>query len=460
MVPWLEKTTKLNNTGEGKFNFFKAGLAGLVILALCLGIYWGNKPNAYAVLLNDETVAVVENQELVEATVEKLCGEMAELSAVACQEKLDFQPVRAKSEELIPPEALEQLLREKLTFVTQGTVIKVDGQAVATVASEEVAQRVLEEVKEAYVPEKENLEIQDVKIRQEVAFETREVPVASLLSAEKAKSLLLNGVEELETYIVQPGDSLWTIARNHNMTVAELQEANPQLEGDRLDLGQELNLVKTKPLLSVVVVTNLKTSVPIPFEVKVEKSNSMLRGQEKVKQQGINGQKDMEYRIVYENGTQIAKEKLRETIVQEPVPKIVTRGTKLVLASRSGSSQGVLSWPVRGRLTSSFGYRGREFHTGLDIATSKEQPIRAAEDGVVTFSGWKGNYGYMVAIDHGDGLVTRYAHNSRNLVKVGDKVKKGDIIARVGSTGRSTGSHLHFEVLINGKHYNPMKFLK
>lgn len=461
MVSWFKAISRSFSKDAGaKATYWRTGVAGIVILALSIWFYLGNRPNAYALLLNGEQIALVEDQAMVESVLKKLSGEMGWLGQVGFQERLEYQEVRAKAEELISAEALEGLLREKLTFTTRGTVIKVDDQVVAAVASEEVAQKALEEVKKANLPQGENIVIQDVKIREKVAFETREVPVASLLTEEQLKSLLLNGVDQVKTYTVQQGDSLWSIARNHNMTVAELKAANPQLEGEKLDLGQRLNLVETKPLLHVVVVTDLKTTVPIPFEVKVEKDKSLMRGQEKVKQEGVPGKKEMEYRIVYQNGVQIAKEKLKETIVQKPVPKIVTRGTKLVLASRGERSQGILSWPLRGRLTSRFGYRGREFHTGLDIAASKGQPVRAAEDGVVTYSGWAGNYGYMVAINHGDGLVTRYAHNSELLVGVGDKVQRGEIIARVGSTGRSTGSHLHFEVMINGQHYNPLSYLK
>lgn len=125
------------------------------------------------------------------------------------------------------------------------------------------------------------------------------------------------------------------------------------------------------------------------------------------------------------------------------------------------------AWPVMGRLTSPFGWRknpysnrGNEFHTGIDLAGPYGTPIRAAADGVVTFSGWKAGWGKNILISHGYGYVTQYAHNSSLLVKAGDKVKKGQIIARLGSTGRSTGPHLHFGVAKNGKWINPLNELK
>ena len=121
------------------------------------------------------------------------------------------------------------------------------------------------------------------------------------------------------------------------------------------------------------------------------------------------------------------------------------------------------AWPLQGRITSGFGWRKnpyssklREYHEGIDIAASYGSAIRAAGDGVVTFSGYKTGWGRVVIISHGFGYVSQYAHNSSLLVKAGDKITRGQVIARLGSTGRSTGPHLHFGVAQNGKWINPL----
>lgn len=122
-------------------------------------------------------------------------------------------------------------------------------------------------------------------------------------------------------------------------------------------------------------------------------------------------------------------------------------------------------WPVKGWISSGFGYRispftgRRVFHEGLDIATKYNAPVKAAAKGIVVFAGRKAGYGKTVIIDHGYGYITKYGHNNALKVKAGDKVGKGDIIAEVGSTGRSTGPHVHYEVLVNGIPVNPLKFI-
>ena len=116
-------------------------------------------------------------------------------------------------------------------------------------------------------------------------------------------------------------------------------------------------------------------------------------------------------------------------------------------------------------VTSSYGYRadpfgrGGQFHKGIDFDARTGDPVMTVADGVVSYSGVRGGYGNVVEVDHGNGYVTRYAHNSRLTVKAGDLVRAGEQVAKAGSTGRSTGAHVHFEVWENGRVVNPRKFL-
>jgi murein DD-endopeptidase MepM/ murein hydrolase activator NlpD len=126
-----------------------------------------------------------------------------------------------------------------------------------------------------------------------------------------------------------------------------------------------------------------------------------------------------------------------------------------------------LSLPVAGRITSAFGQRRDpfeqgegEFHHGLDIANSLGTPVRATADGVVRVASWQGGYGRLVVIDHGRGFKSYYGHNSKLLVKPGDRVNRNEVIALMGTSGHSTGYHVHYEVWQNGRPVNPLKFAK
>lgn len=135
-------------------------------------------------------------------------------------------------------------------------------------------------------------------------------------------------------------------------------------------------------------------------------------------------------------------------------------------APRTSYSGGKFCWPsaVSQRITSSYGYRThpisgkKKLHRGIDIGAAMGSNVLAAEAGKVTTAGWNNSYGYYITINHGNGYITLYAHNSKLLVSKGDNVKRGQVIAKCGSTGNSTGPHIHFEVSLNGKLQNPMNF--
>lgn len=140
--------------------------------------------------------------------------------------------------------------------------------------------------------------------------------------------------------------------------------------------------------------------------------------------------------------------------IAEPVSKMIDDGGPVTLAL-----------PAKGRISSGFGTRFHpidkqsKFHGGIDIAIPKGTPVKAAADGVVKFAGWRGGYGYAVVVEHADGMETLYAHNDKLLVEKGQEVGAGDQISFSGSTGKSTGPHLHFEVRQDGALVNPMKYL-
>lgn len=187
----------------------------------------------------------------------------------------------------------------------------------------------------------------------------------------------------------------------------------------------------------------------------------MYKGTSKIVTQGVKGEAKLEADVTYINGQEQQRDILSNVTVREPTTTIKAVGTK---EKPKTASTGSFSWPISGRINSYFGGRyifGRySYHSGIDIAASYGASIRAADGGKVTFAGYKGSYGNLVVITHDNGTQTYYGHNSSLLVSAGQKVSKGQAIARAGSTGRSTGTHCHFEVRVRGSAVNPLNYLR
>lgn len=177
--------------------------------------------------------------------------------------------------------------------------------------------------------------------------------------------------------------------------------------------------------------------------------------------------------VIRDQKEELAQIRQDRRLLEESIDRMEEQSKQLEaqirdLSNKNGVSlgTGVMIWPVpNARITSYFGWRmhpilkKRKYHSGLDLAVAYGTPIKAADNGVIIFSGRNGDYGNMIALDHGSNITTVYAHCSSLLAKVGQKVSKGEIIAKVGSTGLSTGPHLHFEVRKNGVPVNPLSYL-
>lgn len=208
----------------------------------------------------------------------------------------------------------------------------------------------------------------------------------------------------------------------------------------------------SQPLINVSVTRESKILEEIPYKKLTEKNSEMFKGETKMKQQGTNGEKESIYRIIEENGQQIAQVTLAEKIIVEPVDQIQFEGTKVMPSRGTGD----FMWPASGGYISSpMGPRWGTYHKGIDIARPSNYNIFASDNGDVIYTGYEEGFGNKVVINHNNGYQTLYAHLRKIHVVEGQIVPKGTIIGLMGNTGYSKGIHLHFEVEKNGVLIDP-----
>ena len=352
--------------------------------------------------------------------------------------------------------ALETALNEELNMVEHGFALYVDGQFIGATQTEGALEELLDQVAAPYRNENtvsidfvESVEIRECDLSVD-AF-TNLADIALLLNSTKAGEVI---------YTVVKGDCWSLIAQEHELTSKELLALNPGYDMDKLQIGDELLISRSVPYLTVVATQMEYYVADVPYEIEYVDDSSMWKGDTKVLSKGVYGTADTVARVTYQGAEEIEREVTAQTIITAPITEVQARGT----AERpSWAPTGTFRWPTSGTLTSPFGYRyifGRtSFHSGIDIANSRGTDIVAADGGKVTYAGWQSGYGYVVKIDHTNGYETYYAHCSSMLVQAGSTVHKGQHIAEMGSTGRSTGNHLHFEVRYNGERLDPQKYL-
>lgn len=244
-------------------------------------------------------------------------------------------------------------------------------------------------------------------------------------------------------------------------TLLQYKQTNVKLKGQIASYSSRLSDIRNK----IAKVDKLKSkfaNITKDYKFKSDKKTLALGGTEVDIEQNLSAiadSKQKEYLIeLSDTLATLGMELDKRTMALSELSDILEERKLLMNSTPS-------IWPVKGWITSSFGFRkspftgGRVFHAGLDIANRRGTPIKTTAKGVVIFAGWKSGYGNMMVIDHGYSFVTQYGHCDKLLKKAGDVVEKGDTVALVGNSGRSTGPHVHYEVLVNGVPVNPLKFI-
>ena len=354
--------------------------------------------------------------------------------------------------------AYEEQLSDEIGLVTSAYCLYVNGERIGTTPYEGALDELLKQLQRA-ASDEDTISCkfeEDVEIRQEY------VPTDAIMNLGYIAELLYSTKTAEVTYEVKKGDTWSQIAARNNMTSSELLALNPGYNINKLQIGEVLTLSASVPYLTMTVEKQEWYLDDVAYNIEYTDSADLYQGDYKVTSKGEYGKADVMAKTTYVNGEETERTILSSVTLKEPVTEYRLRGTK---PRPTWYPTGSFRWPTSGRITSYFGGRkspggiGSTNHKGIDIAVPRGTPIYAADGGTVTYSGWMSGYGYLVEINHGNGYVTRYGHNSSLTVSVGQHVYKGQQVARAGSTGNSTGNHCHFEVRYNGVAKNPLNYL-
>lgn len=294
--------------------------------------------------------------------------------------------------------------------------------------------------------------ITGISFEEEVSVNETLAATANIVSVEDAYDAITKEKAEKTVYTVVEGDTLSAISRKCSISLNDIYSMNSNLSEKSLIIpGDEVVVTVPKSELSVVMVVRKTYEEDYNAEVQYVDDNTAYRGQNKVISAGTTGYHRVTADVTYINGVQSDIDYVSETILVESQPKVIATGTLTPPKYLRPITGGVV--------TSPFGARWGSVHTGVDWGVPTGTEVRAAAAGTVIRASWYGNYGYCVDIRHSDGSVTRYAHLSSFIASVGQKVSQGQPIARSGNTGRSTGPHLHFEIILNGRAVNPLNYV-
>ena len=434
---------------------FLASAATVACVAVFLSLFtWGT-----TVSYGDTRLGTVAAAGLADETVSQVESEL--VTVLGSDFSLDMERVSYDSgfvprNTVVEPEALSETLNDELNLVTYGYTLCVDGRPMGVTRTREALDDLLAYLTTAY----RNENTISVDFVENIEIKEGPVPVESISNLGDIALELCSTKAVEQVYTVVKGDTWSKIAESHDMTSEALQALNPGFDVDRLRVGDEILISAAVPYLTVKVTQTEYYTSDIPFEVQYVDDDTMWEGDTKVLTKGVYGQSDVVAEVTYVNNEETDRTVISTTVTSEPVTEVQAKGT---LPRPDWAPTGTFRWPTHGTITSRYGYRhifgSSNFHTGLDIANSYGTDIVAADGGIVTYAGWQGGYGYLVKIDHQNGYVTYYAHNSSLLVSVGDKVFKGEHIAEMGMTGKATGNHCHFEVHYNGERQNPANYL-
>lgn len=429
-------------------------LASLSFLIFTLLYYTYLDSFTYVVVVNGREAGLVDDPAAVDQFVTKMNNSISELYELEVAVCLDVEVYRDRRPGAsAEPDTVLSALRNEISLLAGAYLISVNGENMVPIANPKDLDRVLEQLFDLYNQPGSAGTVLSIDVVEEIHLQPCMVPPEQIVSVDEAVRLLVGVKPELTGSM--PSADAWA----HNYENAErwsrsLHSRNLEHDTGRGDVEPVTGEVRSaysarqgrhEPgLLSVLALEEQIEWQEIPYSTKYVYDDDLWVVQEEVIEQGRAGSKEIVYHVKLKNGQEIGREIYSSRIVEEPRNALVARGTARVPAMGTGR----FVWPVEdgGRITPGRGFSS--WHTGIDIDTDAGVNVLAADDGIIWYAGYGPSQGNYIVIYHGR-YWTVYLHNQANLVRPGDSVNRGEVIARVGSTGRSTGPHLHFEVRLD-----------
>lgn len=430
----------------------KSRISFITATVLITGIFFtANFRVGYAVKVDDKVLGVVPTKSEYYEVLSEVKEEVETIS------EIEFEPVAQEEfstrivnkDDFTQKEELAENLKALSEEMVEAYTVSENGNFIVALNTEEEANLIVE----SYIKEFEDKKYEEVSYGAEVTVLASHVPKDTVLSYEDAMQELLKG--KCVYHQVMPDETLEQIAENYGVKEEEILSVNDIL---KISEGVTLKIYTSEPAISIKTVEYINQNIEIPFETIEKEDNTVYEGQTRTEVNGVNGIKYLHAYITKVNGVITEENVIESRIIKEPTTQVELIGTK---TPPRPIGTGEFIMPVNGTLTSNYGKRWGRAHAGIDIGAKTGTPIYAADNGIVLESEYQSNgYGNIVKIDHQNGFITYYAHCSSLYVKAGDVVAKGDKIAAVGNTGRSTGPHLHFEIRKNKEAQNPYLYIK
>lgn len=419
-----------------------------------------------AVQVNGETVGYVESESVFDSAREAVAERIN--YAGSSEDHWSIEPtytLAVAADVMSENEMVDTILRTASDEISEGTALYLDGELAVVCAEGTRLRSYISGLISPYEdPDDPNLKVRfnrDVELVDGIFFNNSFSDYDSVVE-------YLSGVQqEQRNYTIVEGDSISLIASKNGLTVSELCALNTDigLETNSLLLpGNSLVVTKEEARLEVWITRTVTWQEEIPYTTEKSTSGDYAYGTVRTVQQGANGVRSITAEDTYDtDGVLLERNILRTEVVREPVAEKIVTGTKLPSGSIAAIGNGTFMWPVPAYTYCSRWYSSG--HKGVDICAPAGTPIYASDSGVVTKAGYERGglgtgYGYGVLINHGGGYSTAYAHCISLTVSVGQSVRQGQLIGYVGSTGRSTGNHCHFEIRYNGSYLPPQNYFK